>query len=194
VIYREQAEEALVMYKRGNMWKSIFHNVIVQCHVDLVCFPPLANVFLITNTHLSLQEYKLETCVSHADLLARLPAALPDQAQQIDHDQAMIFGEIESENYYLHHYHWWRCYSQVCNFEMHIYTDNKHHGVDILYHQLFCIFTNYIGLSTDKEELFDIFKAYHYATYISSLLLLLLFTNIHVCTDGTSTSVRHCST
>ncbi len=77
----------------------------------------------------------------------------------------MIFGEIATENYY----HKWR-YSngEAHNFLMHIYSDDKHHSIDVLYHWLFCVFINYIGLSTQEEELFKIFKVYHYTMYISS--------------------------
>ncbi|ELR15782.1 uncharacterized protein ACA1_078330 [Acanthamoeba castellanii str. Neff] len=38
----------------------------------------------------------------------------------------MIFGDIVTEKYYLHHYHKWR-YSngKAHDFETHIYTDNS---------------------------------------------------------------------
>jgi hypothetical protein len=51
------------------------------------------------------------------------------------------------------------------DFETHLYTNNKRLRVDVLYQRLFCVFINYIGLSTQEEELFNIFKAYHHASY-----------------------------
>ncbi len=108
-------------------------------------------------------------CVSHKDLIAHLQTTSPEQAQQIEYNRAMIFGDIMTEKYYLHHYHKWRhSNGEAHDFKMHIYTDNKHHSINVLYHRLFCVLINYIGLLTQEEELFNIFKAYHYAMYVSS--------------------------
>ncbi len=64
------------------------------------------------------------------------------------------------------------------DFKMHIYTDDKRHGIDVLYRRLFCVFINYVGLSTHEEELFNIFKAYHYTLYVSSFRFFPSLTNM----------------
>jgi hypothetical protein len=89
-----------------------------------------------------------------------------EEVVALEYDKQMIFGN-ESTNFYLHHYHHWTYNSKAHDFKTHIYTNNVREGVDVLYRRLFCVFINYDGLSTDKEELFAIFTTYHNALYIS---------------------------
>jgi len=68
----------------------------------------------------------------------------------------------------------WNQHSKVHDFEMHLYTDNVKTSVNVLYHQLFAMLIEYKGCSSEEDNLFAIFTAFHNALYIHLLLFPLV--------------------
>jgi hypothetical protein len=88
-----------------------------------------------------------------------------EEAAAVRHDIVIFFGKIEEADYLLHHYHRWNQHGKVRDFETHLYTNNVKSGIDVLYRQLFAVLIEYTGCSSEEDNLFDIFTAFHNASW-----------------------------
>jgi hypothetical protein len=88
-----------------------------------------------------------------------------EEAAAVHHDVVSFFGKIEEADSLLHHYHRWNQHGRVRDFETHLYTNNVKSGIDVLYRQLFAVLIEFSGCSSEEDDLFAIFTAFHNALY-----------------------------